>query len=76
MADEKASNIPKMEYRFLGRSGLQVSAISLGGWLTYGGHVENGMLPVNFFARIFLQSEQMLMVLLHRKNICMHEGGL
>lgn len=35
--------LPKMEYRFLGRSGLQVSAISLGGWLTYGGHVENGM---------------------------------
>ena len=31
-----------MEYRFLGRSGLQVSAISLGGWLTYGGHVGNG----------------------------------
>jgi aryl-alcohol dehydrogenase-like predicted oxidoreductase len=31
-----------MEYRFLGRSGLQVSAISLGGWLTYGGHIENG----------------------------------
>ena len=34
--------LPKMEYRFLGRSGLQVSAISLGGWLTYGGHVDNG----------------------------------
>jgi len=33
--------LPKMEYRFLGRSGLQVSALSLGGWLTYGGHVEN-----------------------------------
>ncbi|KAF2221905.1 NADP-dependent oxidoreductase domain-containing protein [Elsinoe ampelina] len=32
---------PKMEYRHLGRSGLKVSAISLGGWLTYGGHVEN-----------------------------------
>lgn len=32
-----------MEYRFLGRSGLQVSAISLGGWLTYGGHVEDGL---------------------------------
>lgn len=30
-----------MQYRFLGRSGLQVSCISLGGWLTYGGHVEN-----------------------------------
>ncbi|KAL9623887.1 MAG: hypothetical protein Q9160_001879 [Pyrenula sp. 1 TL-2023] len=28
-----------MEYRFLGRSGLQVSVISLGGWVTYGGHV-------------------------------------
>ncbi|KAK6364757.1 hypothetical protein LTS17_011862 [Exophiala oligosperma] len=28
--------LPKMEYRFLGRSGLQVSAISLGGWVTYG----------------------------------------
>ena len=35
--------LPKMQYRFLGRSGLQVSAISLGGWLTYGGHVEDGM---------------------------------
>ena len=32
-----------MEYRRLGNSGLKVSAISLGGWLTYGGHVENGM---------------------------------
>jgi len=31
----------KMEYRFLGRSGLQVSAISLGGWVTYGGTVGN-----------------------------------
>src|SRR4051812_5327260 len=29
-----------MEYRFLGRSGLKVSAISLGGWLTYGGQVD------------------------------------
>ncbi|EED17398.1 voltage-gated K channel beta subunit, putative [Talaromyces stipitatus ATCC 10500] len=34
-------DLPRMQYRFLGRSGLQVSAISLGGWLTYGGHVEN-----------------------------------
>lgn len=32
-------NLPKMQYRFLGRSGLQVSVISLGGWVTYGGHV-------------------------------------
>jgi len=36
-----SESLPKMEYRFLGRSGLQVSVISLGGWLTYGGHVEN-----------------------------------
>ena len=28
-----------MEYRNLGRSGLKVSEISLGGWLTYGGSV-------------------------------------
>ncbi|KAK0672463.1 putative voltage-gated potassium channel subunit beta [Cercophora samala] len=34
------TDLPEMEYRFLGRSGLQVSAISLGGWLTYGGHVD------------------------------------
>lgn len=25
-----------MEYRYLGRSGLMVSALSLGGWVTYG----------------------------------------
>jgi voltage-dependent potassium channel beta subunit len=29
----------KMEYRFLGRSGLKVSALSLGAWVTYGGQV-------------------------------------
>lgn len=36
------TDLPEMEYRFLGRSGLQVSEISIGGWLTYGGHVEDG----------------------------------
>jgi voltage-dependent potassium channel beta subunit len=30
-----------MEYRKVGRTGLKVSAVSLGGWLTYGGSVEN-----------------------------------
>jgi len=35
----ESQSLPKMQYRHLGRSGLQVSAISLGGWLTYGGHV-------------------------------------
>ena len=39
---EALSHLPKMTYRFLGRSGLQVSTISLGGWLTYGGHVDRG----------------------------------
>ncbi|EHK96211.1 putative Voltage-gated potassium channel subunit beta-1 [Glarea lozoyensis 74030] len=43
--------LPPMEYRFLGRSGLKVSALSLGGWLTYGGHVEEAAydIGVNFF---------------------------
>ncbi|TQW00708.1 hypothetical protein V2A60_001760 [Cordyceps javanica] len=36
----KPDDLPPMQYRFLGKSGLQVSAISLGGWLTYGGHVD------------------------------------
>ncbi|UNI20651.1 hypothetical protein JDV02_006721 [Purpureocillium takamizusanense] len=36
----KPDDIPPMTYRFLGQSGLQVSSISLGGWLTYGGHVD------------------------------------
>lgn len=38
-----ASSLPDMQYRFLGRTGLKVSVIGLGGWLTYGGHVEDGM---------------------------------
>jgi voltage-dependent potassium channel beta subunit len=32
-----------MEYRKLGQSGLQVSALSLGSWLTFGGHIEDAM---------------------------------
>jgi len=36
-----SSDAPKMQYRFLGRSGLQVSVISIGGWLTYGGSVQD-----------------------------------
>lgn len=33
-----------MVYRRLGNSGLHVSALGLGGWLTFGGQVENGTL--------------------------------
>ena len=29
-----------MEYRYLGASGLQVSALSLGAWVTYGEQVD------------------------------------
>lgn len=29
-----------MEYRYLGRSGLQVSALSLGGWVTWGNQID------------------------------------
>ena len=32
-----------MEYRYLGNSGLQVSALSLGAWVTYGGQVGEEM---------------------------------
>lgn len=38
--------IETMEYRFLGRTGLKVSALSLGGWITYGGHVGEGGQPI------------------------------
>lgn len=31
-----------MEYRRVGRSGLRVSAISLGGWITFGGSLDDG----------------------------------
>ncbi|KAL1970224.1 hypothetical protein VTN77DRAFT_5384 [Rasamsonia byssochlamydoides] len=32
-------DLPPMEYRFWGRTGLKVSVVALGSWLTYGGHV-------------------------------------
>lgn len=39
-------NTTEMEYRLLGRSGLKVSVLSLGGWLTYGGQADHGT-PTN-----------------------------
>ncbi|ORZ36071.1 K+ channel protein [Catenaria anguillulae PL171] len=35
------TEVPAMEYRYLGRSGLKVSVLSLGGWVTYGGQVKD-----------------------------------
>ncbi|WP_027724899.1 aldo/keto reductase family protein [Tuberibacillus calidus] len=58
-----------MEYRRVGRSGLKVSEISLGSWLTYGGYVaeENAIntihkaydLGINFFdtANVYMRGE-------------------
>jgi aryl-alcohol dehydrogenase-like predicted oxidoreductase len=62
----KPDDIPEMEYRFLGRSGLQVSAISLGGWLTYGGHIDRGKHAKNLPIRLML-----LTILVERTFECM-----
>ncbi len=32
-----------MKYRKVGRSGLKISELSLGSWLTYGGSVEDNI---------------------------------
>lgn len=58
-----------MEYRFLGRSGLKVSAISLGGWLTYGGHVENG-------TKLPKANSKSRELTYDRKYVCVHESRL
>ncbi len=71
-----------MEYRYLGRSGLQVSALSLGSWLTFGKQIEDGTAErlmaiayeqgVNFFdnAEIYArgQSEVVMGNILHKMN--------
>lgn len=58
-----------MKYRKLGRSGLKVSEISLGSWLTYGNSVERDRaiatihqayeLGINFFdtANVYMRGE-------------------
>ncbi|MEH7484190.1 aldo/keto reductase family protein [Neobacillus drentensis] len=63
-----------MEYRRLGRTGLKVSEISLGSWLTYGGYVEEQNaaasidkaydLGVNFFdtANVYIRGEAEIVV--------------
>ncbi|KAI9219393.1 NADP-dependent oxidoreductase domain-containing protein [Blastocladiella britannica] len=59
MTTSTETEFPPMEYRFLGKSGLKVSVLSLGGYLTYGGQVQDDVtyqcmktayeLGVNFF---------------------------
>lgn len=63
-----------MEYRRLGKTGLKVSEISLGSWLTYGGYVEEQNatssidkayeLGVNFFdtANVYMRGEAEVVV--------------
>jgi voltage-dependent potassium channel beta subunit len=63
-----------MEYRRLGKTGLKVSEISLGSWLTYGGYVEEKNatasiekaydLGINFFdtANVYMRGEAELVV--------------
>jgi aryl-alcohol dehydrogenase-like predicted oxidoreductase len=58
-----------MEYRRLGNTGVKVSEISLGSWLTYGGYVEEQKaaaaiekaveLGINFFdtANVYMRGE-------------------
>ena len=36
-------NLSAMEFRYLGNSGLKVSAITFGNWLTHGSQVENSI---------------------------------
>lgn len=50
------SALPEMQYRHLGKTGLKVSVISLGSWLTYGGHVGNGKLAIGFAWDLGLRS--------------------
>lgn len=68
-----AESTPKMQYRFLGRSGLQVSVISLGGWLTYGGHVENRMQSSLY---IYEAPEGQPSLTKSRENFRLHESRL
>ena len=71
-----------MEYRRLGKSGLQISALSFGSWLTFGKQIENNMAEqlmsiaydagINFFdnAEIYSrgESERVMGDVLKKKN--------
>ncbi|MCH2200190.1 MAG: aldo/keto reductase [Flavobacteriales bacterium] len=71
-----------MEYRSLGKSGLQVSALSFGSWITFGNQIEDGISDrlmdiaydagVNFFdnAEVYAagKSEEVMGDILSKKN--------
>ncbi|MDG1262182.1 MAG: aldo/keto reductase, partial [Flavobacteriales bacterium] len=71
-----------MEYRRLGKSGLQVSALSFGSWITFGNQIEDGISDrlmdiaydagVNFFdnAEVYAngKSEEVMGDILSKKN--------
>ena len=64
-----ADNVTPMEYRRLGRSGLQVSVLSFGSWVTFGNQLDSGLARdcltvarergVNFFdnAEVYAEGE-------------------
>ena len=71
-----------MEYRNLGKSGLQLSELSLGSWLTFGKQIENSIAKdlmqiaydhgVNFFdnAEIYANGEsEIVNAILHEKVV-------
>ena len=71
-----------MEYRRLGKSGLQVSTLSFGSWITFGKQIENNTADellttaydngINFFdnAEIYAsgKSEEVMGAILKKKN--------
>lgn len=77
---------PQMPYRTLGKSGLKVSALSLGGWTTYGGTVKDTRLigtiirqayeaGINFFdiADIYAKGESEIMMGQALRDFSRHE---
>jgi predicted sugar kinase len=59
-----------MQYRRLGNSGLHVSVFGLGGWLTFGGHVENGQSAI-----AQLKATPSILTS-HRADILVHEASI
>jgi len=50
---EEKSKLPPMEYRLLGNSGLKVSVLSLGSWVTFGSQVKENDIIYDCMKRAF-----------------------